>query len=412
MKFSLRLITTILLASVLNVGLYFTLPDQVSAGPLEDQLAAIEKQLASIRNEKNGLQSQINAQRNKLGAYSGAIGKLRGEMETLQISTSELELEIQELELNIKIAEENIIQKEKAISQHKEDIFVLQDDAEARLFNGYMDFRTRGRNTLDFDQTKDVNTYFKDSQYRQMIQDMTNQSINDLLASKTQLQNDQIELEEKIIEVKKNKAVLDEQKSQLASKQDALKKQIEQYYGAIYSVQGTIAGVQSALSQVSEQEARKQAEAEQLRQRIFNSFTSLPNGRFVTKGTIIGRQGMTGLATGPHVHFLVKYNGALQNPCIYLSGPGCGGNGSLPYPLKGTFYFTSGYGNRCFGGRCSFHGAIDIASPTHNAPVYATHDGYLQKGVDQYGGLYIIICQNKNNCNSGFQTGYWHFSSY
>src|SRR5690606_35873284 len=112
-------------------------------------------------------------------------------------------------------AEEKIIQKEKEISLHKESIYSLQDDAEGRLFSGYMDFRTRGRNTLDFDQTKDVNTYFKDSQYRQVIQDMTNESINSLLLSKSQLQNDQVELEEKILEVKKNKAIVDEQKAQL-----------------------------------------------------------------------------------------------------------------------------------------------------------------------------------------------------
>jgi len=412
MKFSLRLLTILLTVSVFNVSLYLELPTPVAAGVLDDQLAAVERQLNSIRSEKNGLQTQINAQKNKIGAYSGEIGKLRGEMETLQISTSELDLEIQELELNIKISEEKISQKEKEISQHKESIYYLQDDAETRLFKGYMDFRTRGRNTLDFDQSKDVNTYFKDSQYRQIIQDIANASINTLLASKTQLQNDQTELSEKILEVRKSKAIVDEQKAQLTAKQYDLKKRIEKYYGDIYSVQGNIAGVQSSLNQVSEQEAKTQAQAEQLRQQIFKSFSSIANGRYVTKGTIIGRQGMTGLATGPHVHFLVKNNGTLYNPCTYLNGPGCGGNGQLPYPLKGSFSFTSGYGNRCYGGRCSFHGAIDIASPTRNAPVYAVHDGYLQKGVDQYGGLYIIICQNKNNCNSGFQTGYWHFSSY
>lgn len=403
---------TAVVATVSLICLGFLPILQPVQASLQGDLEAIEAQLAAIRNQKKGLQGQINSQKNQIGVYSGQIGKLRGEMETLQLSVSELELQIKELEVNIQINEEKIAEQEKQISRHREVIYDLQDEAEYRLFAGYKDFRSRGRNTLDFNQSADVNTYFKDSQYRQIIQDMTSESIVQLLDAKTQLQRDQQDLEEKVTEVKKAKTLVDEQKAQLVAQQDTLKQQMDKYYGQIYVAQSNIAGVQSQLNSVSDQEARKQAEAERIRQQLFNSFSSLPNGSPVYKGTVIGYQGATGNATGPHVHFLVKYNGTLRNPCEFLSGPGCGGSGSLPYPLRGSFYFTSGYGNRCFGGRCSFHGAIDIAHSTWNAPVYATHDGYLQRGVDQYGGLYIIICQNRNNCNSGYQTGYWHFSRY
>lgn len=41
-------------------------------------------------------------------------------------------------------------------------------------------------------------------------------------------------------------------------------------------------------------------------------------GAKVDKGDVIGTIGMTGRATGPHVHFMVTYKGVRMNPCKYL----------------------------------------------------------------------------------------------
>jgi len=43
-------------------------------------------------------------------------------------------------------------------------------------------------------------------------------------------------------------------------------------------------------------------------------------GDYVSQGDVIGYVGSTGASTGPHCHFEVYYNDAIQDPLDYLSG--------------------------------------------------------------------------------------------
>ena len=42
------------------------------------------------------------------------------------------------------------------------------------------------------------------------------------------------------------------------------------------------------------------------------------DGQHVVRGQIVGHEGATGLATGPHLHFELRYNGAVVDPMSYL----------------------------------------------------------------------------------------------
>ncbi len=397
-------------------------PSDNIGSSLEEELERIERELAQLRKGKQDLNDQIAAQQQVAGVYSGEIGKLRGEMETLQIEIAEMELKVQELDVTIQMLEGEIDTAETDISENETAVESLQEETRVRIETEYMSYRARGRMNVEILPSKDPNTYFKDSQYNQLIQEETNIGIDELSALKAQLEYEKTQLEEKMVEMARSKAMLDEQYSQLDRAKEDIKSKIDGYYNALFKTQSSIQNAQNTLGAFSDQESVKMAEAERIRQQLFNSFSSIPAGQYVLAGTQIGNQGSTGWSTGPHLHFSTAYNGATYDPCRYLPAnfvAGCGGNNTLQAPLRGSFYYTSRFYSgingdlRCFpDGNCHAHPAIDVAHVIWNAPIYAAHDGWLIKGVDSYGANYIIICQDKYNCNSGFKTGYWHLSSF
>ena len=46
--------------------------------------------------------------------------------------------------------------------------------------------------------------------------------------------------------------------------------------------------------------------------------TQVVGGQHVVRGQLVGHEGASGLATGPHVHFELRYNGAVIDPMAYL----------------------------------------------------------------------------------------------
>jgi murein DD-endopeptidase MepM/ murein hydrolase activator NlpD len=64
------------------------------------------------------------------------------------------------------------------------------------------------------------------------------------------------------------------------------------------------------------------------------SAPNLHTGQGVHQGDVIGRVGHTGSATGPHLHFVVSYQGKPRNPALYL--PDVCGACALRRPRPGT----------------------------------------------------------------------------
>ncbi len=399
-------------------------PSGVGAS-LQEQLEQIQKDLENIRNKQKTLQGNISQQNQLASIYSGKLGELRGQVEELQLSIAEKEAEASEIEISSQILAEDIATLESTIEKLLLEVSTTETESSKILVNSYIDHRLYNKLSMSIFDVTDVNSYFKDSQYREIIQEDNQTLLQRLHDDKIELERDRNELEEKSVTIRRNKSILEEQRSQLERAKADLESQMQSYSGAILAAQYTASQGLSQLQNAQDDEAMLEARAELLKQELFNSIRYINSGKYVEAGTIIGFEGNTGISTGAHLHFMYKPNGNsgdYANPCSYLPGRQlanayCGtGSPSLPvWPINGNVWLTSGF-------RTSSrptHSAIDL-STGGGAYIYAAHSGWIQYGNDNAcsyyhgpypcngaGANYAIICENKD-CGSGKMTGYWH----
>lgn len=392
----------------------------VAAETLEEQLARLQQEIEAIKKEREGLQAQLDNNNATLSGFNAQLASLYAEMEIYNKEIAQLELEIQQVELQIDATEKEIQSRLADIAKSESSIGELEQESEIRIVNSYMSFRMYGGTdgaesivTID-----NVNDFFKTSSYKEIIQSDTNELLSKIAKLRIELLEKKKVLEAKQVENQKSRELLSIRQEDLNKKRDEAKIRESQYIAQVYSIQSQNNQASSLLEGYTEEQARKTGQAELVRQQLLNNFVPVNPGEYVFAGKYIGRQGATGFVTGAHLHFEVRLDNITQNPCGYLPPgiAGCGVEGAtLRWPLDPAVWFTSGYGYRCFpmygSTYCDFHYGIDIVGSEWNSPIFAAHDGFLYKGVDQYGALYIIICGSVN-CNSGLKTAYWHLSEY
>lgn len=386
----------------------------IRAESLEDQLRRINQQLQEIQNQKNSLQQQLNNNAYIVQGYNQQLSKLYGEVEVYKSEIQTLQLQIDQLQVQMQLTDQEIQQKELDIKDTETSVANLEKESENRIKDSYVSYRMYGNfdDASSIFNVSNINLYFKESQYKEIIQTNTNDVMVKLAELKQELQDKKAQLDLKLIEIKQQKETVDIKKVDLDKKKDEADVKIAAYYASVLAINTQNSNTQAQIKAFSLQEIQTRAQAELLQQQIFNELNQVPSGTYVLKGKFIGIQGCTGLCTGEHLHFIVAINGGYRDPCAFLAGGVCGyGDGSsVTWPLDNIIAYTSAFGNRCFdwGGTpyCDFHTGIDIVGPS-GSPVFAAHDGYLFKGVDGYGANYAWLCQN-TNCKQGLMTGYWH----
>lgn len=393
--------------------LWVTIPQTTSALTLEEELHKVKKELEGIRNTKKTLESDISKEKSLQNQYDQELVNLKNKIDLMSNKIEEKKLVIKELELEIEILTNKLAETKEEISGAEVELNGLEEETNTRLVDVYLSQKTFSELNLMV-APNGQSDIIKFNLYHNSVQDMTNEMVGNLKDKRVQLENKKISLEEDRIKVQRDEVQLKEELLTLERDEAELSSTKSTYTAR---KQQSIAKVQSntkTLEELSEEEQKTLAMQYKIEQELFNNVANLGNGVYVKKGTIIGRQGYSGyvIPSGPggaHLHLGTKVNGASVNPCSLLVAgvvSGCGGNGSIDWPFKSAFSYTSGYGMR-WG---KHHDAIDIASPTTHAYIYAAHDGWLYKGGNWTNGFWRKICEQKDNCNSGIYTFYLHLA--
>lgn len=423
MPFTAKLAKSCLVVMLGTAMLIGISPIPVVAASLNEQLTDVQKQLAALKKQKQDINGRINTYKQQANSYAAKINGLNEEINLLDTEIQEQQLQIDELNLSIGILQDEIEVSKSVISQVEYDIEQMQYHVDSRIRGMYLDYKT-GIGVTEIDATLDEEGVFKKVQYKSLLVEQTKELVEKLNLRVDQMNSQKVALDEKNNKLTQDLQAIDQTKATLDAKKAELVVQRQNFYALQEQARRASGAAQSEFRVLSEQEAKTRADEQLILQKIFQSVGSVPNGSFVKAGTIIGYEGMTGVATGPHLHLMVAVNGKSVNPCTKLgSGPisGCSGDGSLGYwPFQTTHYFTSSYGNRCYNHngfmRCSFHDGIDLQSSSKNSPIFAARDGWLQRGAWACSGSlcnggatkYVIICDDRNNCNNGLKHAYLH----
>ncbi len=396
-------------------------PIPVLAEGEQERYDELQEQIAELQRQRGDIQNLLNSNQYTISGYNSQIAQLFGEAQVYQNQIDELNLQIEQLQIRIQKLEKEIAELKIDIEKRETEITGLEKESNKRIKTSYMNYRTYGinfevGNNILFNDS--VNSYFKNSQYKELIQNDTNDLLVNLFNLKVELEAKKEDLATKLLETQNDKEEVDIKVADANEKKGELDVKLNKYYYEVNQLNSQNANYQNSINALSDQEMKIHAEAVLVMQEIMR--TSVTTGQYVLAGTIIGIQGCTGYCFGEHLHFSVYVNGNSVNPCSMLEGGvGCGSGGPLKAPLRGNVSFNSGYGTRCFNGECVLHDGIDITGfPLGGTFVYAANDGYIQRGQDCWHynmGYQTNGCANYvkvSNPDTGVTTGYWHLNSF
>lgn len=386
---------------------------------LQAEVESLQNKINNLKAQEKQVDSSISNEQYKRNVYSSEINFLDDEIKKKQLEIERSNTEIDKQKTEIQILDDKIKQTEEKITEMEKNMKDLDNLVKMRLVSSYE--KSYSTSVLDsIIDTNNASKLYELLKYYESIRIADRAKLEEYRQKKDDVEKEKNILEENKTEQEKIAFAIEEERNNLETLQNTLGAQIVWKEKLIESSKASQSNLEQTKQNLSQAQLDAIKKFEEAQAALFVAMNKVDAkvARPVKKGDVIGREGCTGYCTGDHLHFVVDGNGdgSADNPCNYLpSGviSGCGTSSpKVSWPMKNTFYLTSGYGWR-WG---SFHGAIDLAYPwgTSSDFIYAAHDGYVTYGKQGCanapicnGGYanYAIICSDEN-CS--IKTGYWH----
>ncbi len=334
-----------------------------------------------LRQQSQRLQAEIQANNEKVHALSEQAETLQGKVDQLQaeiaVANGEIKLtEVKLDELTAKLKEAEIeLERQKGLL--KSTLQAIYERSGASTFELLM-------------ATDSFTAFVNEQEYLGQLQSAVKQSTDKVISLKQQIEAQKVEQEELLKKQQQQRAIVDAKR---AEQQDILDKTQgeEAKYRAIVQAQ------HEALD-----EAEKQLAA-------LLSAGGGANLGPISRGQKVGEVGSTGASTGPHIHFMVRHNGATVNP---LSSGTTLINGYL-WPTPSSYRITTNYGSihcsdyvGCSPRGSSYyvwHSGLDIGASAGSDIVAADSGIVTFKGCSAGLGYVVVI-----NHGNGWETWYPH----
>ncbi len=426
----MKKIVTITLGILLTIGTFFLLssykeevvyaascpssidPDSMEClNYLRDQLEKLQDQQSSLKKSLSNEEYQQLTLQEKITYITNQVAQTEKVIKTLEV-------EIAANDVSIKLLEKDITEKEDYISLLSHETTILEKTVKQRITESYK-YSFVGAFEIFLD-VKNFSNAIRRTKYLITTRSQDIKSLEEYTGKITDLKEEEDELTKQKAQLQLQRNKIEEEKLELAEERNNLESQKIEKSRLLAESKAKEEALLQAIRKYKDLQKKLDAE---ILEYINTHMSSIVNSGPVYKGDVIGYvyPGASACSTGSHLHFGIDKNSsgyfsANVNPFpTYLTwGGGSGIIGwdgwNWPYvysknyqvPIAGTVIMTQDYHSGY---------AIDLSKPggSANAPVLATDNGTLWRGIDKCKQNYAIIVHNKTSSYKyGYRTIYVH----
>ncbi|MDD4561135.1 MAG: hypothetical protein PHI80_01685 [Candidatus Dojkabacteria bacterium] len=313
---------------------------------LNQQVIKLNKDDAFIRkNLRNEEYQQLNLKEK--------ISYIRGQINTAENNIKILEIKISAHNVEIILLQKEIEEKKENISVLGQEINVLEDSVNQRVFESYKYSFIRPIEL--FLDVKNFSSIIRKSKYLIITRSQDKQYLEKYSSKRMEISEEESILQEKKNETQKIRNEMDNEKTELAEEKEILQAAQAEQSTLLAESARREAEYKAQLKQISDATAEITKAISDLANYLYDT-GQLGDGSQVWENSFIGKQGHTGCSFGSHLHFEIRNtNNSRVNPLNgYLTYNGGNlGRGKYMAPMKGS-YLTGGYSSK--------HQAIDMVS--------------------------------------------------
>ena len=401
------------LAGLLCLVLLFTAictaaPQRASAATkaeLEDRIDEINQEISENRSKLNELKNQQEKQQEYLNALQKQIDANQAKANALGEQIDDIDEEIEVLNKQIrKLRDEmaklqtEIDKLNKKITKTREEIEASKGELSTKLRNSYVNGNESNLKILM--GSNSLASFLTHLEMMKRMSENDKKAIDHFKSIVQKLKAARAELKEKKLALKEKKDAVAATRSEKVERKNELKAKQAEF-------QKTIANLEKNYRVINNVIAKMDLDSEVYK----NYITKLQNERAAADREIdeiirkAAEEAARKKAEEEARRAAEQGGGTTQT-----AEPAPSGGGSWGYPVGGSTYISSGYGNRSASiSGWSFHGGIDIAGGgIYGRPVYASRGGTVIAAVWSNSGYgnYVII-----DHGDGYASLYGHCSS-